>query len=54
VFPELGTVALVTVFGKYEKDDLTAGDRKAIMETLRSYAGELEREWRGGRKGEPS
>lgn len=51
VFPEFGTVALAVVFGKNEKDTLTAADRKAIAEVLRAYRDELERESRQGREG---
>jgi hypothetical protein len=49
-FPEFGTLALAVVFGKNEKDNLTAADRKAIAEVLRAYRAELEREWRRGRE----
>jgi hypothetical protein len=51
VFPEFGTVALAVVFGKNEKDTLTAADRKAIAEVLRAYRDELERESGQGREG---
>jgi hypothetical protein len=51
VFPEFGTVALAVVFGKNEKDNLTAADRKAIAEVLRAYRDELEQESRQGREG---
>jgi hypothetical protein len=54
VFPEFGTVALAVVFGKSEKDNLTATDRKAVAEVLRAYRAELEREWRQGREGNTS
>ena len=43
-FPEFGTVALVVVFGKNEKDDLTRADRNAIAAVIRAYRAELERE----------
>ena len=54
VFPEFGTVALAVVFGKSEKDNLTAADRKAVSEVLRDYQAELEQESRQGQKGKSS
>lgn len=44
-FPEFGTLALVVVFGKNEKVDLTPADRKAIAAALQAYRDELEREF---------
>lgn len=44
-FPEFGTMALVVVFGKNEKVDLTPADRKAIASALQAYRAELEREF---------
>ena len=44
-FPEFGTVALVVVFGKNEKDNLTPADRKAIAAAIQAYRAELEREF---------
>jgi mRNA-degrading endonuclease RelE of RelBE toxin-antitoxin system len=48
VFPEFGTIALVAVFGKTEKSDLTQADRRTIAEMIKNYRAELEREfaWR--------
>ena len=49
-FPEFGTVALVVVFGKNEKDNLTKADRQAIAAVLAQYRAELERERESGRR----
>jgi hypothetical protein len=48
LFPEFGTIALVAVFGKTEKENLTKADRNAIAAVIRAYRVELEREftWR--------
>jgi mRNA-degrading endonuclease RelE of RelBE toxin-antitoxin system len=48
VFPEFGTIALVAVFGKTEKSDLTQTDRRTIAAMIKNYRAELEREfaWR--------
>ena len=50
VFPEFGTIALVAVFGKAEKSNLTQADCRAIASVIKSYRAELEREfaWRPG------
>lgn len=45
-FPEFGTVALVVIFGKAEKDNLTKADRNAIAQVIAEYREELEREFR--------
>jgi hypothetical protein len=47
-FPEFGTIALVAIFGKTEKSDLTQADRRAIASMIKDYRAELEREfaWR--------
>lgn len=47
-YPEFGTVALVVVFGKNEKDDLTPADRAAIAAIAEAYRSELEREFGRG------
>jgi hypothetical protein len=44
-FPEFGTVALVVIFGKNEKDNLTKADRNAISAVIARYRAELEREF---------
>jgi len=44
-FPEFGTIALVVVFGKTEKDNLNKADRNAITKVIRAYRAELEREF---------
>ncbi len=44
-FLEFGTVALVVVFGKNEKDNLTPADRNAIAAMIDAYRAELEREF---------
>lgn len=48
LFPEFGTIALVAIFGKTEKIDLTQADRRAIATIIEDYRAELEREfaWR--------
>jgi mRNA-degrading endonuclease RelE of RelBE toxin-antitoxin system len=48
VYQEFGTIALIAVFGKAEKSDLTQVDRRAIAVMIKSYRAELEREfaWR--------
>lgn len=51
-FPEYGTIALVIVFGKSEKDDLTKADRNAIARMVMSYQAELEREFAWRRRSE--
>src|SRR5262249_34020938 len=35
-FPDFGTIALVVVFGKSEKDDLSSSDRHAIASMIRT------------------
>ncbi|MGP0067870.1 MAG: hypothetical protein ACLQGP_30280 [Isosphaeraceae bacterium] len=45
LFPEFGTIAMVAVFGKIEKDNLTKADRNAIAQMIESYRAELEREF---------
>jgi hypothetical protein len=52
VFPEYGTIALVIVFGKTEKDDLTRADCNAIARMVKSYQAELEREFDWRRRSE--
>src|SRR5437899_2301942 len=42
VFPVYGTIALVIVIGKTEKDDLTKADCNAIARMVKSYQAELE------------
>ncbi len=42
-FKEHGIVVLITVYGKGEKDDLTADDKKVISAVLRRIQGKLER-----------
>jgi hypothetical protein len=44
-FPEFGTVALVVIFGKNEKDNLTKADRNAIGAVIARYRAELGREF---------
>jgi hypothetical protein len=44
-FPEFGTVALVVIFGKNEKDNLTKADRTAISAAIARFRAELEREF---------
>jgi mRNA-degrading endonuclease RelE of RelBE toxin-antitoxin system len=51
-FPEFGTVALVVIFGKAEKDNLTKADRNAIAKVITQYRAELEREF--GRRQRPA
>ena len=48
LFPEFGTIALVAIFGKTEKSDLTRADQQAIAAMIKDYRAELEREfaWR--------
>jgi hypothetical protein len=53
VFPEFGTIALVAVFGKAEKSDLTPADRKAIAVIIEVYRAELEREFAWRRENQP-
>jgi hypothetical protein len=48
VFPDFGTVDLVVVFGKNEKEDLTTADRNAVAAVIRAYRAELEREFHRG------
>ena len=48
VFPEFGTVALVVVFGKKEKESLTTADRNAVAAVIRAYRAEVEQEFRRG------
>jgi hypothetical protein len=50
LFPEFGTIALVAVFDKAEKDNLTKADRNAIAAIIRAYRAELEREFTGRQK----
>ena len=58
-FPEFGTIAVAVVFGKNEREDLSAVDRDAIAAIIREYSVELavefnrrrasdRDEWRGG------
>jgi hypothetical protein len=42
IFPEYVIIALVSVFGKTEKHDLTKADRNAIAKLVKSYRAELE------------
>jgi hypothetical protein len=62
-YPEFGTIALVAVFGKTEKSDLTQSDQRAIAAMIKNYRTELQREFawmqrarvdrnRGGNNGE--
>jgi hypothetical protein len=48
LFPEFGTIALVAIFGKTERSDLTRADQRAIAAMIKDYRAELEREfaWR--------
>jgi hypothetical protein len=48
LFPEFGTIALVVIFGKTEKSDVTRADQRAIAAMIKDYRAELEREfaWR--------
>jgi hypothetical protein len=48
-FPEFGTIALAVVFGKNEKDDLSAMDRHAIETIIGAYLEELKTELNRGR-----
>ena len=41
VFPEFGTIALVAIFGKTEKADLTKADCRVIARMIESYRAEL-------------
>jgi hypothetical protein len=40
-YPEFGTIALVVVFGKNEKDDLSSADRHAVAAMIKAYGEEL-------------
>jgi mRNA-degrading endonuclease RelE of RelBE toxin-antitoxin system len=40
--PEFGTIALVVIFGKSEKDNLNHADRCAISSVVEAYRDELE------------
>jgi hypothetical protein len=44
-FPEYGLIALVVVFGKNERDDLTAADRKTIARVIVAFHDELRRKF---------
>jgi hypothetical protein len=48
-FPEFGTIALAVVFGKNEKDDLSAVDRKAVAAMITAYREELASEFKRAR-----
>jgi hypothetical protein len=50
LYPEFGTIALVAIFGKAEKSDLTRADQRAIAAMIQSYRTELEREFAGTRR----
>ncbi len=52
VFPEFGTIALVVIFGKTEKDNLTKADCRVIARMIESYRIELESEFRRGQRSE--
>ena len=41
LYPEFGTVALVAVFGKKEKADLSAVDRRAVAKMVDAFRDEL-------------
>jgi hypothetical protein len=43
-------LALVVVFGKNEKDNLTPADREAIAGVIEAYRAELRREFGEGRR----
>jgi hypothetical protein len=51
-FPEFGTVALIVIFGKNEKHNLTKADCNAIAAVIRAYREELRRESLQGRNPE--
>ena len=44
-FPEFGTIALVAIFGKTEKSDLTQADQRAIAAMIKDYQTEVQREF---------
>src|SRR5262245_15335021 len=44
-FPEFGTIALVAIFGKTEKSDLTQADQRAIAAMIKDYRTELQQEF---------
>jgi hypothetical protein len=44
-FPEFGTIALVVIFGKSEKDNLTRADCHAISAIIEVYRNELEKDF---------
>jgi hypothetical protein len=46
---ECGTIALAVVFGKNEKDDLSAVDRHVIETIIGAYREELKSEFNRGR-----
>lgn len=48
--PEFGTVALVVVFGKNEKADLSAADRQAVASAIENSRRELEAAFRRTRR----
>lgn len=49
LYPEFGTVALVAVFGKNEKADLSAADRRAVAKMVDAFRDELRDAARRGR-----
>ena len=48
-YPEFGTVALVVVFGKNEKADLSAADRQAVAAAIEAFRKELDEAFRRAR-----
>ena len=44
-FPEYGIIALVVLFGKKERDNLTPADRNAIAKVILAFHGELTRKF---------
>jgi hypothetical protein len=53
LYPHFGTIALVVVFGKNEKHDLSPADRLAIANVVDAFGQELEAEPRRNRPRDP-
>ncbi|APW58715.1 hypothetical protein [Paludisphaera borealis] len=53
VYPDFGVIALVVVFGKKEKDDLSPADRRAVAVVIGAFREELEAEFRRDQARDP-
>ncbi len=53
VYSEFGVIALVVVFGKNERDDLSPADRRAVASAVEAFGRELDAEFRRDRVRDP-